>query len=47
MSGQRVAGSGVDAESAPVAEPVVEQRRQLAGEEPKAFTAVYARQLVE
>jgi hypothetical protein len=37
----------MDAESAAVAEPVVEQCGQLAGEEPKAFTAVYARQLVE
>ena len=37
----------VDAESAPVAEPAVQQRGQLAGKEPKAFTAVNARQLVE
>jgi hypothetical protein len=34
-------------ESAPVAEPAVEQRGELAGEEPKAFTAVYAGQFVE
>jgi hypothetical protein len=47
MSGQRVAGSWVDAESTPVAEPAVEQGGQLAGEQPQAFTAVYARQLVE
>src|SRR5690242_15997781 len=37
----------MDAESAAVAEPAVKQCGHLAGEEPTAFTAVYARQLVE
>ena len=47
-SGLRVAKIATwGAESAPVAEPAVEQRGQLASEEPQAFTAVYARQLVE
>jgi hypothetical protein len=38
---------GQSAESAPVAQPAVEQRGQLASEQPKAFTAVYAGQFVE
>jgi hypothetical protein len=43
----RVRASTVEAESAPGAEPAVKQRGQLAGKEPKAFTAVHARQFVE